>query len=248
MQLEGKSAVVTGGATGIGRAVCLALAREGANVVVNYSKSQKEAEETARDANAAGGTGVTFRADVADEAKVKEMVAFAHDSFGRMDVLVNNAGYTQFINHTELDKLTDELWDRIYAVNVKGAFYGIRAVTPIMQAQGGGSIVNIASVAGITGGGSSVPYAASKAALIALTKSMAAALGPAIRVNTVSPGLIYTRWTEDYPDRNEEIRQGTVMQRLGTPEDIAGATHYLICNADWVTGQNIVIDGGRGVG
>ncbi len=248
MQLEGKSAIVTGGATGIGRAVCLALAREGASVVVNYSRSQKEAEQTARDATAAGGTGVTFKADVADEGKVKQMVAFAHDSFGRVDALVNNAGYTQFIDHTELDKLTDELWDRIYAVNVKGAFYGIRAVAPIMQAQGSGSIVNVASVAGITGGGSSVPYAASKAALIALTKSMAAALGPAIRVNTVSPGLIYTRWTEDYPDRNEEIRQGTIMQRLGTPADIAAATHYLICSADWVTGQNLVIDGGRGVG
>ena len=122
MQLEGKCAIVTGGATGIGRAVCLSLAREGASVVVNYSRSEKEAEQTARDATSAGGQGVTFKADVADEEKVKEMVAFAHDSFGRVDVLVNNAGYTQFIKHTELDKLTDEVWDRIFAVNVKGAF------------------------------------------------------------------------------------------------------------------------------
>ena len=248
MQLEGKSAIVTGGATGIGRAVCLALAREGANVVVNYSRSQREAEQTARDATAAGGQGVPFKADVADEAKVIEMVNFAHETFGSVDALVNNAGYTQFIDHTALDKLTDELWNRIFAVNVLGAFYGIRAVTPIMQAQGGGNIVNITSVAGITGGGSSVPYAASKAALIALTKSMAAALGPEIRVNNVAPGLIYTRWTEDYPDRNEEIRQGTIMQRLGTPEDIAGAAHYLICGGEWVTGQTLVIDGGRGIG
>lgn len=248
MQLEGKSVIVTGGATGIGRAVCLSLAREGANVVVNYSRSEKEAEETASDSTAAGGQGVTFKADVADEAKVKEMVAFTHNSFGSVDGLVNNAGYTQFINHTELDRLTDELWDRIFAVNVKGAFYGIRAVTPIMKAQGNGRIVNISSVAGITGGGSSVPYAASKAAMIALTKSMAAALGPEILVNSVAPGLIYTRWTEDYPDRNEEIRQTTITQRLGTPEDIAGATHYLICTADWVTGQTLIIDGGRGVG
>ncbi len=247
MQLAGKCAIVTGGATGIGRAVCLWLAREGANVVVNYSKSENEAEETARDATAAGGTGVAFKADVADEAKVKEMVAFTHESFGRVDALVNNAGYTQFIDHRELDKLTDELWDRIYAVNVKGAFYGIRAVAPIMQAQGSGHVVNISSVAGFTGGGSSVPYAASKAAMIALTKSMSAALGPEIRVNSVAPGLIYTRWTEGHPERNEEIRQGTAMQRLGTPDDIAGAVHYLICNGDWVTGQTIVIDGGRGV-
>ncbi len=247
MQLEGKCAIVTGGATGIGRAVCLSLAREGASVVVNYSRSEKEAEQTARDATAAGGQGVTFKADVADEEKVKEMVAFAQDSFGRVDVLVNNAGYTQFIKHTELDKLTDEVWDRIFAVNVKGAFYGIRAVTPIMKAQGSGRIVNISSVAGLTGGGSSVPYAASKAAMIALTKSMAAALGPEILVNSVAPGLIYTRWTEGHPERNEEIRQSTVTQRLGTPEDIAGATHYLICNGDWVTGQTLVIDGGRGV-
>ena len=247
MQLEGKCAIVTGGATGIGRAVCLSLAREGASVVVNYSRSEKEAEQTARDATAAGGQGVTFKADVADEEKVKEMVAFAHDSFGRVDVLVNNAGYTQFIKHIELDKLTDELWDRIFAVNVKGAFYGIRAVSPIMKAQGSGRIVNISSVAGLTGGGSSVPYAASKAAMIALTKSMAAALGPEILVNSVAPGLIYTRWTEGHPERNEEIRLSTVTQRLGTPEDIAGATHYLICNGEWVTGQTLVIDGGRGV-
>ena len=247
MQLEGKCAIVTGGATGIGRAVCLSLAREGASVVVNYSRSEKEAEQTARDATAAGGQGVAFKADVANEEKVKEMVAFAHESFGRVDVLVNNAGYTQFIKHTELDKLTDELWDRIFAVNVKGAFYGIRAVSPIMKAQGSGRIVNISSVAGLTGGGSSVPYAASKAAMIALTKSMAAALGPEILVNSVAPGLIYTRWTEGHPERNEEIRQSTVTQRLGTPEDIAGATHYLICNGEWVTGQTLVIDGGRGV-
>ena len=247
MQLEGKCAIVTGGATGIGRAVCLSLAREGASVVVNYSRSEKEAEQTARDAAAAGGQGVTFKADVADEEKVKEMVAFAHDSFGRVDVLVNNAGYTQFIKHTELDKLTDELWDRIFAVNVKGAFYGIRAVAPIMKALGSGRIVNISSVAGLTGGGSSVPYAASKAAMIALTKSMAAALGPEILVNSVAPGLIYTRWTEGHPERNEEIRQSTITQRLGTPEDIAGATHYLICNGEWTTGQTLVIDGGRGV-
>ena len=247
MQLEGKSAIVTGGATGIGRAVCLSLAREGASVVVNYSRSEKEAEQTARDATAAGGRSVTFKADVADEDKVKEMVAFANDSFGSVDALVNNAGYTQFIKHTELDKLTDELWDRIFAVNVKGAFYGIRAVAPIMKAQGSGRIVNISSVAGITGGGSSVPYAASKAAMIALTKSMAAALGPEILVNSVAPGLIYTRWTEGHPERNEENRQSTITQRLGTPEDIASATHYLICNAEWVTGQTLVIDGGRGV-
>ena len=247
MQLEGKCAIVTGGATGIGRAVCLSLAREGASVVVNFSRSEKEAEQTARDATAAGGQGVTFKADVADEEKVKEMVAFAHESFGRVDVLVNNAGYTQFIKHTELDKLTDEVWDRIFAVNVKGAFYGIRAVAPIMKALGSGRIVNISSVAGLTGGGSSVPYAASKAAMIALTKSMAAALGPEILVNSVAPGLIYTRWTEGHPERNEEIRQSTVTQRLGTPEDIAGATHYLICNGEWVTGQTLVIDGGRGV-
>ena len=247
MQLEGKCAIVTGGATGIGRAVCLSLALEGASVVVNFSRSEKEAEQTARDATAAGGQGVTFKADVADEEKVKEMVAFAHESFGRVDVLVNNAGYTQFIKHTELDKLTDEVWDRIFAVNVKGAFYGIRAVAPIMKALGSGRIVNISSVAGLTGGGSSVPYAASKAAMIALTKSMAAALGPEILVNSVAPGLIYTRWTEGHPERNEEIRQSTITQRLGTPEDIAGATHYLICNGEWVTGQTLVIDGGRGV-
>ena len=247
MQLEGKCAIVTGGATGIGRAVCLSLAREGASVVVNYSRSEKEAEQTARDATAAGGQGVTFKADVADEEKFKEMVAFAHESFGRVDVLVNNAGYTQFIKHTELDKLTDEIWDRIFAVNVKGAFYGIRAVAPFMKAQGSGRIVNISSVAGLTGGGSSVPYAASKAAMIALTKSMAVALGPEILVNSVAPGLIYTRWTEGHPERNEQIRQSTVTQRLGTPEDIAGATHYLICNGEWVTGQTLVIDGGRGV-
>jgi 3-oxoacyl-[acyl-carrier protein] reductase len=244
-QLAGKAAIVTGGATGIGRAVCLAFAREGAAVVVNYSKSQAEAEETAQAASQVGGKGVTFQADVADEARVKAMVAFAEQSFGRVDILVNNAGYTQFIPHHQLDRLSDDLWDRIFRVNVLGAFYAIRAVAPLMKQQGEGCIINIASIAGITGGGSSVPYAASKGALITLTKSMANALAPEIRVNAIAPGLIYTRWTAPYPERNEQIRQNTMLQRLGTPEDIANAAHYLACGGQWVTGQVLVIDGGR---
>ncbi len=181
-----KSALVTGSATGVGRAVAVALAKRGLAVAVNYSRSQKEAEETLAAVRQAGVPALLCKADVADDAAVRAMVARCRDEFGGLDVLVNNAGTTHFIDHTDLDALTDEVWDDILGVNLKGTFYACRATMPLLRERNG-SIVNVTSVAGLQGVGSSIPYAASKAALNCLTKSLARAFAPKVRVNAVAP-------------------------------------------------------------
>src|SRR5512143_1282768 len=154
-QLEGKVALVTGAAVGIGRAISVAYGREGAKVVVNYSKSRKEAEETAQQVKRAGGDALPIQADVAKDGEVRAMVAQTLEKCGRLDILVNNAGITAFVDFADLDGLTDEVWDRLYRVNVKGTFFCCRAVVPAMRRQGQGRIINIASVAGLSPQGSS---------------------------------------------------------------------------------------------
>ena len=149
-------ALVTGGGTGVGRAICLQLAARGARVAVNYSRSAAEAQQTADEARAAGGEAVTLQADIADVAAADGLVAATVERFGRLDFLVNNAGTTRFVDYRDLDALDDALWDRLYAVNVKGAFYCARAAAATMRRTGGGSIVNVASVSGLTGSGSSI--------------------------------------------------------------------------------------------
>ena len=167
-QLDGKVAIVTGEAVGIGRAIALAYAREGAKVVVNYSRSKQEAEQTAAQVKQAGGDSLTVQADVAQDAQARGMVAQALDKFGRIDILVNNAGITRFVDFADLEGLTDEVWDRLYAVNVKGTFFCCRAVVPAMKRQGQGHIINLASVAGLGPQGSSITYCCSKAAVVQL--------------------------------------------------------------------------------
>src|SRR6476646_7645848 len=194
MDLNGKVAIVTGGGTGIGHAVCVRLARAGAKgIVVNYSRSEDDAQATARELGALGSETLVHRADVSEEAAVKAMVAATIARFGRLDVLVNNAGTTRFIAHPDLDALTDEVWDEILGVNLKGTFYCCRAAAPELR-KAKGAIVNIASIAGHRATGSSIVYAVSKAAEIQLTRALALALAPDVRVNSVSPGLVSTRW------------------------------------------------------
>src|SRR5437763_9519876 len=164
-----KAALVTGSATGVGRACAVRFARLGFAVVVNYSKSEAEARETAELVKAAGVPVLVHKATVGDDARVREMVARTKAEFGGFDVLVNNAGMTHFIAHTDLDALTDAVWDEIFQVNLKGAFYCTRAALPLLQ-QRKGNVVNVTSVAGLTGQGSSIPYAASKAALNCMTQ------------------------------------------------------------------------------
>lgn len=251
-QLEGKVAIVTGAAVGMGRAIAVAYGREGARVVVNYSKSGQEAEETAELVKQAGGEALLIRADVAQDDQVRSMVAQTLDRFGRIDLLVNNAGTTAHVPFSDLEALTDEVWDRLYAVNVKGTFFCCRAVAEPMRRQGAGRIINIASIAGLWTQGSSIAYCTSKAAVIHLTKCLAKTLGPEVQVNAIAPGFIAdTRWNEGRPNL-EAMRQGAIeaapLKRVGASEDITDVALFLATRGDFMTGAVLVVDGGRIVG
>ncbi|VTS08062.1 SDR family NAD(P)-dependent oxidoreductase [Tuwongella immobilis] len=237
-------ALVTGSATGIGRACVLRFAKLGYAVVVNYSRSASDAEATAAEARALGGPVLLHQASVADESAVRAMIDRTIAEFGGLDVLVNNAGTTHFVPHTDLDALTAEVWDDIYNVNVKGTFWAIRAAMPHLQARQG-NIVNVTSVAGIAGSGSSIPYAASKAALNCMTQSLARAFAPKVRVNAVAPGPVQTRWLADHQDMIEAAMAQTPLKRPATPDDIADAVIYLATGTTLTTGQVLVVDGGR---
>jgi 3-oxoacyl-[acyl-carrier protein] reductase len=244
MALEGTVALVTGGGTGIGRAASLLLGREGAAVAVNYSRSEVEAEATTAAIRAAGGRAMAVRADVADDAAVEAMLQRVVQEWGRLDVLVNNAGMTFFVEHADLDALTEAMWDQILAVNLKGTYFCCRAAARIMRREGSGHIVNVASTAGLTGRGSSIAYCASKAGVISVTKSLAIALAPAILVNAVAPGFVETRWTAGKDEFRARSLAGTPLDRVAQPEDVADAILYL-AKTEFVTGQVIMVDGGR---
>ena len=244
-RLRGKVALVTGSATGIGRAAALEFAREGADVVVNYSRSEAEAKQTQADCAALNVRALLVRADCADEAEVKDLVARAVDELGGVDILVNNAGTTRFVPLPEIDELDDSDWDRIFQLNVKGAFYATRACVPSMRKRGGGLVVNIASVAGLTGAGSSIPYAVSKGAMITLTKSLAKALAPDIRVNAIAPGIVTTRWVAGREDHVERYAKDTPLERAATAEDCARIVVSFAIYGTFLTGEVTLVDGGR---
>ena len=249
MEVEGKAALITGGGTGVGRATALRLAQGGCSVVVNYSRSKDEAEQTVADVKALGARAITIRADVADEAEDRAMVEKTVKEFGRLDILVNNAGTTVFVAHPDLDKLTGEDFTRIYDVNLKGPFFCARAARGALQASGSGEIVNVSSVAGIAGTGSSIPYCCSKAALNNLTITLARALGPEIRVNAVAPGAIQGRWLAAGLGDHYETVMGAIaatspLGKTATPDDVAAAIVSLVTGSDLVTGQILACDGG----
>ena len=244
MKLLDRVAIVTGAGTGIGRAIAETFAREGAKVAVNYSRSREAAEEVVAGVRAAGGTAIAIAADVADAAQVATLIDRVNGQWGRLDILVNNAGWSTRIPHDQLDSLTDEIWDRTFDTNLRGAFYAIRAAVPLLRKQSGACVVNIASVAGMTGMGSSVAYAASKGAMITMTKSLARALAPEIRVNAIAPGFVRTRfasWPASAFDQGEAV---TPLGHLATVEEIAALALYLAADAGSVTGETIVVDGG----
>ncbi len=252
MDLGGRVAIVTGGGTGIGRATSVRLAKAGAKaVVVNYSRSASDAESTAEELRSIGSEAIPYRADVADEAMVKAMVASIVERFGRLDVLVNNAGTTHFIPHADLDALTDEVWNDILSVNLKGTFFCCRAAGPELK-KTGGAIVNVASIAAHRASGSSIAYAVSKAGVVQMTRALALALAPDVRVNSVSPGLVSSRWFsksfgEDAAAAQEEVfAKATPLRKIATPDDVAQAVIALLEN-DLITGQDLVIDGGKNV-
>jgi 3-oxoacyl-[acyl-carrier protein] reductase len=238
-------ALVTGGGTGVGRAAVLRLAARGYDVVVNYSRSVDEAESTAELARQQGVEALALPSNVARDDEVRQMVAQCQAKWGGLDVVVNNAATTHFIPLNDLQAVTEEVWNEILDVNLKGAFYVSRATIPLLKRRGGGSIVNVASVAGIAGTGSSIAYAASKGALITMTKSLAKAFAPEIRVNAVCPGVIISRWLRDHPEMIDAALRVTPLERASTPEDIAEVISFLACDAGMMTGQAIIVDGGR---
>ena len=249
--LAGKVAVVTGSATGIGAAVAVTFAQAGARVVINYTKSKAEAEATAGLAAARGAEVRIVAGDVALDEDCHRLAQAALDSWGRIDILVNNAGTTKFAAHNDLDGLSAEDFARLYGVNVVGPFQMIRACRDSLRAEGEGVVVNISSIAGIAGVGSSVAYAASKGALNTMTISLARALAPQIRVNAICPGYVATRWFKDRfgPERFEKINaeqaEAAPLKRTGQPQDIADAALFLCSAASrHITGELLLVDGG----
>ncbi len=239
LALDGKVAIVTGSSSGIGEAVARAMAAAGAAVVVNSASSRSAGEAVA----ASLPRALYLQADVADDHACQTLVAATVQRFGRLDVLVNNAGTTRVIPHPDLDAATDEVWRRLFEVNVLGAWHATRAAVTPLRASGAGVVVNMTSVAGQRPVGSSIPYAVSKAALSHLTLLLARILGPEIRVNAVAPGLIDTPWTADWDAIRTSVRERAPLRRSGRPEDVAEAVMGLVL-AGYVTGQVLTVDGG----
>ncbi|MED4956122.1 SDR family NAD(P)-dependent oxidoreductase [Paenibacillus macerans] len=244
MSFHNKVVLVTGGGTGIGRATSLLLGERGAAVAVNYSRSAEEAEETVREIKQAGGRAFAIRADVSRDDEVREMVEQVVCQFGTIDYLVNNASITRYIAMNDLEAVTEEIWDDLLGVNVKGMFNCARAAAPYLREGKQGAIVNVGSVAGTTGKGSSLPYAVSKAAVHGLTKSLAHALAPEIRVCGIAPGAVATRWWEGKEEQMRSLITHLPLERISPPEEIA----QLICavlEQPSLTGQIITVDNGQ---
>jgi 3-oxoacyl-[acyl-carrier protein] reductase len=247
MELRGKVALVTGGNGGLGQRICEALAREGVHLAVMYAQSREQAEGVARDIAARHQVNATaFGCDITDRAAVEALVAAVTARFGRLDILVNDAAFNKAIPFPDLDGLTEEVWEKIMAVNLTGPMRLIKAVAPVMKAQGSGRIVNISSVAGLGPSGSSIAYAVSKAGLIHLTKCMAVALAPQVLVNCVAPGLLEgTRATANLlPEQIERSAAGALLGKAADKDDCADMV-VTMCRTGTMTGQTVVIDAGR---
>jgi len=239
---------VTGAATGIGRSAVLALARAGYDVVLNYGSSEKAAREAAAEAEKLGAKTLVVRCDVSDESGVRSMVSKIKETFGKLHVLVNNAGTTASWKPKDLETLSLEEWDRVFAVNVRGLFQVTRACVPLLK-ESQGCVVNTASIVGLRPGPQPLPYAASKAAVVNLTKTLAWNLGPEIRVNAVAPGWMEGDWMkrmlkDKYEDLMGKRAKATPLKRVVTADDVAETMMSLIESNRFVTGEVIVIDGG----
>jgi 3-oxoacyl-[acyl-carrier protein] reductase len=254
MDIKGGVVIVTGSATGVGAAAVKMLAGKGCNVVINYTRSETEAKETQAECEALGVETLLCQADVSKDEDCRRMVDEAMKKWGRIDGLINNAGTTHFVNHADLEGLNADDFQRIYAVNVIGPFQMTRAVTPHMKAAGQGSIVNVSSIAGVMGVGSSIAYTASKGALNTMTLSLARVLGPEIRVNTICPGFIQGRWLrgglgdDAYEASKAAQERTTPLRKAGTPEDMAQAAVWFIEGADLITGEILIVDAGAHLG
>jgi 3-oxoacyl-[acyl-carrier protein] reductase len=245
MDLKGKVVLITGGGTGLGKEIALQLAREGMNVAVNYSRSQQDAEETVAELQSLGVKAQAIKADVGKPAEAKRLVEETAEIFGKLDLLINNAGTTRFVAMSNLDGLNEEDWDDILNVNTKAPFFTAQAAAPIMRKNGGGQIINTTSVAGFHALGSSLAYCVSKAGMNHLTKCLAVALGPDIRVNAVAPGLLLTRWGVRHgPEVIQKLNDATPLKKAVSLEDCAAA-YVMLAKNECMTGEIIVVDSGR---
>ncbi|WP_047984913.1 3-oxoacyl-[acyl-carrier-protein] reductase [Ornithinibacillus californiensis] len=242
--LSGKTAIVTGGSRGIGRAICLELAAKGANVVVNYAGSEAKAQGVVEEIEKLGVKAVKFQSDVANEDQVKEMVKATIDTFGSVDILVNNAGITR---DNLLMRMKESEFDQVINTNLKGVFVCTKAVTRQMMKQRSGRIINVASIVGVSGNPGQANYVAAKAGVIGLTKTTAKELATRnILVNAVAPGFISTDMTDELTDEQKEGMLSLIpLAKLGQPEDVAKVVRFLASDdANYITGQTIHIDGG----
>jgi 3-oxoacyl-[acyl-carrier protein] reductase len=249
MATERKAALVTGAASGIGRSAVLALARAGYDVAINYSRSEQAAKDVAAEAQKLGAQTLLCKCDVSDEAGVRAMLAQVEAKFGKLDALINNAGTTSETKPKDFDGMDLGDWDRVFAVNVRGMFQVTRASLPLLRKGKEPSIVNTASIVGLRPGPQPLPYAASKAAVVNLTKTLALNLGPDIRVNAVAPGWMEGDWMErmlkdKYADLMGRRAKMTPLKRCVTADDVAETMMSLIQGNRFVTGEIIVIDGG----
>jgi 3-oxoacyl-[acyl-carrier protein] reductase len=254
MDLQSAVCIVTGSATGTGAACAIRLAKKGARVVINYSKSEKDAKETVKACQDAGAETLLVKGDVSNDADCRAMAKAAIDKWGRIDALINNAGITKFVAAADLDGLDAQDFQKLYAVNVIGPYQMIRACAPAMKKQGKAAIVNISSISGVRGIGSSTAYIASKGALNAMTLALARSLAPEIRVNAVCPGLIETRWhldrfsEADYAKFKANYEKSVPLAKAASADDVAEVAVWLIEGASQVTGESILVDGGLHLG
>jgi 3-oxoacyl-[acyl-carrier protein] reductase len=244
MKLKNKAVVVTGGGTGIGRGMCIRFAQEGAAVVVNYSQSKEQAKEVVEEIGRFGGQAVAIQADVSQDQEACQLIAKAVTHWGGLDVLVNNAGWTRYVAHQNLEDLSEEILENTWSVIVKGSIYCTRAAVPHLRTNEGGSVINITSNAGFTARGSTIIYGASKAALTFITKALARALAPEIRVNAIAPGFVDTGFVNWTPEMLAQLKRQTHLGRPIIPENIADAAVFLASDSIATTGQTIFVDGG----
>jgi ketoreductase RED2 len=239
LEFAGKVAIVTGSSSGIGAAIARRLSALGASVVVNSSSSVAAGEELAHEL---GDDSLYVQADISNKASGEHLLAATLARFGKLDILINNAGWTTLIPHHDLEALSDDIFDRTFAVNVRGTWMLTKAAMPYLKHSEDGNIVNITSIAGVRPVGSSIAYAMTKAALNHMTLLLAKSCGP-VRVNAVAPGLVETPWTRDWKELHDNVRSASPLKRSATPEDCVEATLGLL-RTRYATGQIFVVDGG----